>query len=87
MCPVRICGLPRPKSGTWGTQLHPKLTQMMIKVLVRQNGPLVGSHAPKEAVGMGGAARRTRGCEAVNQCEQPLAFYFEVAVVVYEEVF
>lgn len=47
---------------------HAELAQVMVEVFVHEDGPLVGSEAAEEAVGMGGAAGGTGRDEAVEEC-------------------
>ena len=57
---------------------HPELPQMMVEMLVHQDGPLLRRHFPKEAMRI----VRTRCCssdgKSVNQFQQPLPFFVEV---------
>ena len=58
--------------------LHAELSQMMINVLVHENGPLLRFERTEERVWVLGAARSASGREAIDGCDELVAFTLEV---------
>jgi len=62
------------------TLLYPELTQVVVKMLVGQDGPLFWLQLSKEAVRMG-CARRRAGDKAVDEHDEAGAFKIQFALV------
>ena len=60
--------------------LYPKLIQMMIKVFVHENGPLLRVEWTEERVWVLGAACDSLSGEAVDGCEELRAFALKLAL-------
>ena len=77
----------KPKRIFYGDISYPKavalnaeLSQMMVDVLVHEDGPLLRVEWTEKRVRVGGAARGTLGGEALDRCDQPCAFTLEFAL-------
>ena len=62
-----------------------ELAQVMVEVLVHQDGPLIRGEAAKEAVRIGGAALGSCGGEAIDQSEESQTLRLQVAMVVNQQ--
>ena len=66
------------------TLLYPELTQVVVKVLVRQDRPLLRRQSAKETVRMRGTPRRPARNKAVNQLDESLPFHVQFALIGYQ---
>lgn len=62
------------------TALDAELSQMMIDVLVHENGPLLRFEWAEERLRVTGAARGALTGKAVDCCDEPGTFAYEFAV-------
>src|SRR5215471_487978 len=65
--------------------LDTELPQMMIKMLVHQDGPFVRRELAKKTVRVFGAAIRSGGNEAIDQSEQSLSFDFQISLISHDQ--
>jgi len=61
--------------------LDTELPQMMIKMLVHQDGPFVRREPAEKTVWVFGAAVRPGGTEPIDQSEQSLSFDFQISLI------
>ena len=82
VAPEALSGIPQLLSAAHGLDIE--LPQMMIKVLVHQDGPLVGRERAEKTVWVFGAAIRSGGNEPTNQSEQSLSFDVQISRIFHD---
>ena len=68
-----------------GLGLDTELPQMMIKMLVHQDGPFVWRELAEKTVRVFGAAIRPGGNEPIDQSEQSLSFDLQISLISHDE--
>jgi hypothetical protein len=68
-------------SSELSSVLDTELPQMMIKMLVHQDGPFVRRELAEKTVRVFGAAIRPGGNEPIDQSGQSLSFDFQISLV------